>query len=487
MHFKGRTVAVLVIAAMIGSSLLTMTITASDVVQQWFEPQNKQVQSPSKQPTVKQPTSGLKLDKIKKAYDILRTSYVEQVNEDDLINGAINGMLKTLEDPYTVYLDPEAAQQFQESLESSFEGIGAEVNMQNGRVTIVAPIKGAPAEKAGLRPKDQILFVNGINLEGMTLYEAVSKIRGPKGSKAQLVVSRPGVPNPIEIVVVRAEIPIETVYSKTFDDYGYIQITQFNIETAQDFKKQLQSLEEKGIKGLVIDVRDDPGGLLEIVVEIAQELVPAQKPILQVEGRTGEGRKFYSDLNEPKPYPIVVLINGGSASASEILAAALKESAGYPLIGETTFGKGTVQRTESMSDGSNIKLTIAKWLTPNGNWIHEKGIKPDIAVKQPEYFYTAPLQVEKELKLDMNSQQVVSLQKFLVGLGLDPGRTDGYFSKQTESAVKAFQKLYDIPVTGVVDTKTATIIGEKIFEKARDPKSDMQLQTALQTLRDMAK
>ena len=297
-------------------------------------------------------------------------------------------MIESLGDPYSAYMSPKEAAQFEEDLQSSFTGIGAEVTLTNGQVTIIAPIKDSPAEKAGSRAGDQVLKVNGQSLEGMDIQEAVSKIRGPKGSKAQLLISRPGVSEPLNITVVRDEISLQTVEATMLPDkIGRITLTQFSENTAEDFAKELKKLEDQGINGLVIDVRGNPGRLLQSVLEICDQLVPGKKRVLMTEDKSGSRTEYHSKQETKKPYPITVLIDKGSASASEILAAALKESGGYPLVGETTFGKGTVQTTKSFDDGSNLKLTIAKWLTPEGNWIDQhggtKGIKPDVPVKKP--------------------------------------------------------------------------------------------------------
>ncbi|WP_027409316.1 S41 family peptidase [Anoxybacteroides tepidamans] len=426
------------------------------------------------------------LKKVEQAYELIKSRYVQKVNDEKLIEGAIQGMISTLNDPYSVYMDEETAHQFNESLNSSFEGIGAEVSMVDGKVTIVAPFKNSPAEKAGLKPNDQIVKVNGQSLEGLDLYEAVLKIRGKKGTTVQLDILRPGVKDVIKVKVVRDEIPIETVYDsvKTYNGkkVGYLEITSFSENTAQDFKKKLTKLEDDKINGLVIDVRGNPGGYLQSVEEILKQFIPKSKPYVQIEERNGHKQQFYSDLAAKKPYPIVVLIDKGSASASEILAGAMKEAGGYKLVGETSFGKGTVQQAIPMGDGSNIKLTLYKWLTPEGHWIHKKGIKPDVAVKQPEYFHATPIHINKPLVYDMNNEQIKSAQQMLKGLGFDPGREDGYFSKETTAAVKAFQKANKLPVTGKIDKQTAAVLETKVLEAVRNDNNDEQLKAAMKVL-----
>nr|WP_102346681.1 S41 family peptidase [Bacillus sp. Marseille-P3661] len=426
------------------------------------------------------------VEKINQVLDLISTSYVEETERNKLIEGAINGMVGVLEDPYSVYMDQETAHQFNQSLDSSFEGIGAEVSMEDGKVTIVAPFKDSPAEKAGLKPKDHILSVDGESLEGLDLYEAVLKIRGEKGSVATLEVERSGTADTLKIDVTRDEIPLETVYSsiKDYQDkkVGYIEITSFSEDTAQDFKKQLKELEDQKINGLVIDVRGNPGGYLQSVEDILKLLVTKEKPYVQIENRNGEKERFFSTLEEKKPYPITVLIDNGSASASEILAGAMKEAGGYEIVGEKSFGKGTVQQAIPLGDGSNIKLTLFKWLTPDGNLIHKQGIEPTVKVKQPDYFYASPVQLEEPLKYDVNNDQVKNVQIMLKGLGFEPGRIDGYFSKQTEIAVTAFQKANNLPNTGEVDKTTAGKLEEKIIEQVRAEENDFQLQTAVKVL-----
>ena len=425
-------------------------------------------------------------EKISTAFRLIYKNYVEQVDEDKLTEGAIQGMLSTLDDPYSVYMDKKTAKQFNETLESSFEGIGAEVSMVDGKVVIVSPFKDSPAEKAGLKPKDQILKIDGKSIEGLDLYAATLKIRGKKGTTVKLEIKRDGLREPLTVEVVRDEIPHLTVNSDVMihndKKLGYLEITSFSQETAEEFKIELKALEEEGIEGLIIDVRNNPGGLLTAVDEILEELVTKEKPYVQIEQRNGEKMMNFSNLEEAKEYPIGVLIDDGSASASEILAGALKEAGNYPLIGINTFGKGTVQQPVPMGDGSNIKLTLYKWLTPDGNWIHKKGIAPTFEVKQPKLFHTHPLQVEDVLQTDMNNEQIKNAQDMLEALGYGPGRNDGYYSASTATAVKAFQKQADLPATGQIDSKTASAMEQEVLTQIKNPKNDLQLQTALRII-----
>jgi carboxyl-terminal processing protease len=426
------------------------------------------------------------LEKVEQAYDLISSRYVEKVDQEKLVEGAIQGMLSVLKDPYSVYMDKETAEQFSQALESSFEGIGAEVGMVDGKIVIVSPFKNSPAEKAGIKPNDQILEVDGKSVDGLDLNNATLKIRGKKGTKVELTIARKGLKDPLSISVTRDEIPLETVHAsiKKQDgkNIGYIELTSFSEDTAADFKKELSALENDDIKGLIIDVRGNPGGLLDSVGEILKEFVPKDKPYVQIEKRNGEKERYFSSISKKKEYPVFVLVNKGSASASEILAGSLKEAVGSQLIGETTFGKGTVQQAVPMGDGSNIKLTLFKWLTPDGNWIHKKGIQPDVAIKQPAIFATHPIQVEEPLEEDMNSEQVKNAQEVLASLGFAPGRTDGYFSTETTMAVKGFQLHADLEPTGKIDLKTAAKLEESAMEEMKKEQNDLQLQTALRLI-----
>ncbi|GGC82874.1 peptidase S41 [Thalassobacillus devorans] len=426
------------------------------------------------------------MKKVEQAYNVIKENYVEEVDDKQLMEGAIQGMLETLDDPYSVYMDKETMEQFDQSIESSFEGIGAEVSMVDGKVTIVGPIKGSPAEEAGLKPNDQILAVDGESVEGLDLYETVLQIRGEKGTEVTLTIQRPGVSDPVSIDIVRDDIPLETVYSeikeKDGKKAGVIEITSFSEKTSDEFKEALSELEGKGMEGLIIDVRGNPGGLFTDVQEILQNFIPEDVPYVQVEDKNGEKERYFSKMKDKKEYPVTVLMDEGSASASEILAAAMQEAGGYELVGEKTFGKGTVQQAIPMGDGSTIKITLYKWLTPDGNWIHEKGVQPTVKVKQPAYFYTNPVEIEEPLEYDQNNDKIKNIQVMLDGLGYDVDRSDGYFDKKTEEAVKQFQEDENLKVTGAIDQKTGGSIEAKIVDLIREGKNDKQMEKALDVL-----
>lgn len=435
-------------------------------------------------------TSGLskeQLLKVANTFRLIDKKFYQEVDNEKVVAGAIQGMLNALNDPYSVYMDAEEAEEFNSAvIESTFTGIGAEVTLNQGKVTVVAPIKDSPADKAGIRAKDVILSVNGESLDGLTLNEAVAKIRGPKGTKAKLTIMREGLSTPVEIAVVRDEIDFETVYANMLEEQiGVIEVRQFAQNTAARFLEELDVLEKEGMKGLIIDLRNNPGGVMLSAIEMAQPFVPKGQPIVQVENRNGEREVQPSETGTGKDYPVVVLINNGSASASEILAAAIAEAGGGTLVGERTFGKGLVQSAfdSGVGDGSNIKMTIAKWLTPDGNFINEDGIQPHIEVKLPDYYYVVPLSKAEDLKTGSLHNDVRNLQLMLEGLGLEPDRKDGYFSDKTAEMVKKFQQQHALPVTGVVDNDTAVKIEQALIEKMMDSSADQQMNKAIEHVR----
>ncbi|PWW08301.1 carboxyl-terminal processing protease [Paenibacillus cellulosilyticus] len=484
MHFKLRTVAVFVVLTMMISVLGTLMAT-----DKWVMQKLGGIPAASEAAAEGEGLSEKEEAKLGAVMDLIEDKYYKDVEREKVINGAIAGMMESLGDPYSVYMEKDTAKHFSESIGGSFTGIGAEVTIENGKVVVISAIKDSPASRAGVMPKDVLLSVNGEKLEGLQLNDAVSKIRGPRGTKAKLEIQRAGVNKPIRLELVRDDIDVETVYaSMKTDNIGLIEIRQFSKNTAERFAEELKKLEDQGMKGLVIDVRNDPGGVLPVVLAIAEPFIAQGKTMVQVEDR--EGTKETTESKGPgRNYPLAVLINEGSASASEILAGALQQSAGAVLVGAKTFGKGTVQVSydKSLGDGSLVKMTIAKWLTPNGTWVHEKGIEPDIAVAAPEVYKTAKLSRTEPLKKDQIGDDVSSLQHMLNALGYKTDRTDGYFSESTEKAVRQFQQSSSLPVTGVVDNATADAIEKGVVAWIRNPANDVQLNKALGTVREKLK
>ncbi|MFC6334857.1 S41 family peptidase [Paenibacillus septentrionalis] len=478
MQVRGRAVAAIVMLSVLASVIVTIFVT--DKLEEVPVAASTSVAAAADRGT--QLTDD-ELKQLNTVLDLLQTQYVTEVDRDELIDGAISGMMNALNDPYSVYMEAEVASKFSQSIEGSFSGIGAEVALENGQIVVVSPIKGSPAERGGLLAKDIILSVNGESLTGLTLQEAVNLIRGEKGTKAKLEVMRAGNSEPIAVVLIRDDIDIETVYSRIDENgVGVIEITQFSLNTAERFTEELAALEDKGIMGLVIDVRNNPGGVLQDVVAIAQLMMEQGKVVVQVEDRSGKRDKTFAEGGEKKDYPIVVVTNGGSASASEILAGALQEAAGATVVGEQTYGKGTVQVSfnQLFDDGGLIKMTIAKWLTPNGNWINEKGVTPNVIVEPPAIYSVARLNLTEELKEDQLSEKIRSVQIMLEALGYEVDRTDGYFSANTAEAVRKFQRDHGLKSTGIVDTTTASKLEEKVIAFIRDDANDPQMQKALE-------
>ncbi|MXQ52810.1 S41 family peptidase [Shimazuella alba] len=476
MTFRSRTVALMVIAGMALGSLLTALFFMNDETEK----------APSQVTSESQAYKNYE-EKLKKTFDTIRQNYVRNITDQALMDGALRGMIAALGDPHSEYMNPQEAKQFLSSImNSSFSGIGAGVVLKEGQVTIESIVKDSPAEHAGLQVNDQIRKVDGKSIVGLTLNEAVAKIRGPKGSKVTLEVVRNG-GAPFAVTAVRKEIPQKTVSNKMMDNHiGYIGISQFSQTTDKEFFTSIAQLEKQNMKGLVIDLRGNPGGLLSVVVKMCEQLLPEGKLIVSTQDKAGNKSVYRAKATKVKSYPITLLVDNSSASAAEIMAAAFQQSGGYTVIGQKTYGKGSVQSSVEFSDGSNIKLTIAKWLTPNGTWIDQhggtKGLSPNIEV-QPFTFTQANLpEGKKTWKQDSNGTDVKNMQLILDALGLKPGRTDGYFDVQTESALKNFQKSNNIPVNGQLDPKTANALATAYQNVLRDPKNDKQLQTAIQFL-----
>jgi carboxyl-terminal processing protease len=333
---------------------------------------------------------------------LIEKEYVDEVQSKELIQKAIQGMVQSL-DPHSSLLPPEAFEDLQIDTEGKFTGIGIHITMKDGFVTVISPIEDTPAHKAGIIAQDRIIKVDDKPVKD--LREAVSMMRGPKGTQVSVTIMREGEKEPLDFDLVRDVIPIVSVKAITVKPgYGYIRLSQFSGNTNQDFEDALKKLESSPVplKGLILDLRNNGGGLLNQAIRVS-DLFLEEGKILSIEGRNKKNTKVYMATPDEviRKYPMVVLINGGSASASEIVAGALQDQKRALILGTTSFGKGSVQTVETLRDGSGLKLTIARYYTPNGRSIQAKGIEPDIILKHkridPKAFEEEGLLKEKDL------------------------------------------------------------------------------------------
>ena len=321
------------------------------------------------------------LKQFSQVMDLIEKSYVQEVDREELVKGAIEGMLRNL-DPHSGYLDKDAFQEMQVETSGEFTGVGIEITLQNGRLTVVSPIEDTPAYEAGLKAGDVILEINGEPTQDISIMDAVHKIRGPKGSEVELTILHKGADKPETITVVRDVIPVHSVKSRTLEPgYEYIRITNFNQNTTSELKEVLQNKRDK-LKGVILDLRNNPGGLLDQAVSVA-DMFLSQGKIVYTKGKVDQAQMSFSAKeaeSDLKSQPMTVLINAGTASASEIVAGALQDQKRALILGERSFGKGSVQTVIPLADGSGIKLTTARYYTPSGRSIQAEGIAPDLTV-----------------------------------------------------------------------------------------------------------
>lgn len=341
--------------------------------------------------------------KLFRATQVVKSLYVGEIVSGTLMTGSTKGMVNSLGDPYSVYMDPKMYAELMLETKGSFGGVGIVLGVKEKTLTVVAPIEGTPAETAGIMSGDVILRIDSQDTKDMALDEAVGKIRGPEGSQIKLTLLRGGQEK--EYVLTRATIVLKSVSGKMLDgNMGYIRLSMFSETTGSDFAQKMRELEEQGMKSLVLDLRNNPGGLITESVKVAGLLVP-KGPVVSVIVKDGSRETFESKLDKPI-VPLVVLINGGSASASEIVAGAVQDTGAGKLVGVKTFGKGSVQRVVPLDKDSAVKITIAQYHTPKDRSIHGIGIEPDVLVEMPAVRDDAP----KELK-DVQLERAIEVLK----------------------------------------------------------------------------
>jgi len=370
-------------------------------------------------------------DKLKVFTEILsliQSNYVEEANPRDLIYGGVKGMLDTL-DPHSAFMTPEAFKEMQVETQGSFGGLGIEITVKDRMLTVVAPIDGTPADRGGIQPGDRIVKIEGQPTKDMTLMDAVRKLRGAKGSKVTISILRgEESAEPLDITLVRETIEVHSVRSKDLGDgIYYVRITSFQEKTSKDLEKALEKAQKAGDAALILDLRNDPGGLLNQAVAVSDMFLDKGQLIVYTQGRIkNQDLRFTSEHSTGLPkWPMVVLVNGGSASASEIVAGALQDWKRAVLVGTKTFGKGSVQTVIPLSDGSGLRLTTAKYFTPTGRSIHGIGITPDIVVEPPKPDATAQRQKEEDARRlsagERPREQRIGEQQ---GEGVEIGRRD---------------------------------------------------------------
>ena len=334
-------------------------------------------------------------------WSLVKKNYVKQPVEDqDLFYGALKGLVMGIDDPYSVFLKPDLAKKFLDDMSGSFEGVGMEVGMKDGRVTVIAPLPDTPAFRAGIRPGDKIFAVDDKDISGLSLDEAVNLIRGEKGTPVVLTIWRDGETKTEDIEIIRDVIDVKSVsWELKGNNIAYLNITHFSEDTWPDFKDVAQVIVRAKPNGLVVDLRNNPGGYLDTAVNMAGYWLGQNVIVVSKNAREIEREYRSNGLGELKHIPTIILVNEGSASASEILAGALQDYKQATILGEKTFGKGSVQELESLSDGSALKLTVARWYTPLGRSIEEQGILPDIEVilTQEDYILNRDPQLDRAL------------------------------------------------------------------------------------------
>lgn len=414
--------------------------------------------------------------------ETVQSNYYKDVNKQSLIEGAYKGIFNVL-DPYSTYFTPAEYESFNTSLEGEFSGIGASITEgDSGYVEVVAPIKDTPADKAGLQPGDMIIKIDGIDAAGFTTEKAVSLIRGEKGTAVTLTIKRPGLSDSLEFTIVRDTIILKSVNYEILDSgIGYIQITEFGDKTNSEFDAAMAYMTNKDVKKLIVDVRNNPGGYLDTAIHISDYFIPEGKQIVKIDYK-GTNDRTYRATTAKAPMDVAVLVNGGSASASEIFSGSLQQTGNAVVIGTNSFGKGTVQNLMPLTNGGAVKLTIAEYLLNNDYKVNGIGIKPDIVVE-------APVNMTDELAatlapMNVNSGtislNVYAVQQRLALLGYDI-KADGLYGPMTKAIVKEFQTSHSLSATGLLTKETMTAIQNALVsEDARN--YDPQLEAAIEYL-----
>ncbi|UWF55788.1 S41 family peptidase [Staphylococcus hyicus] len=424
-------------------------------------------------------------DKLTQVYEVLAKDYYKSPNKDKLLQNAINGMTKGLNDPYTEYIPKDKSQAFNEDVTGDFVGIGAEMQQKGNQIIITSPMKGSPAEKAGLKPKDILKAVDGKSIKGKNLNDVIPKIRGEKGTQVTLTIERGNTSK--DFTVKRDTIHVKSVEVETKGNVTVFKVNKFQEGTANELKTAIQKSQEAGHKNIVIDLRNNPGGLLDEAIKMSNIFLDKGKTVLYLE--KGKQQEAVQTPNKPLAHVselnVSVLVNEGSASASEIFTGAMKDHKIAKIYGSKTFGKGIVQTTREFDDGSILKFTEMKWLTPNKTFIHGKGIQPDIDIKGAPFETLTVIPSDKVFKEGDNDKHVKSIKIGLNALGYQIDTTDTNFDSSLRVAVIQFQEAHQLKTTGEFDKQTNHKFTQLLVEKAT--KEDPVLEKTIKQIKEHLK
>ena len=421
-------------------------------------------------------------EKLSKVYETLANDYYQTPNKDKLLENAINGMTKGLKDPYTEYISKDKTTAFNEDVTGDFVGIGAEMQQKGNQIMITSPMKASPAEKAGLKPKDILKAVNGKPVKGKTLNEIIPQIRGKKGTKVTLTIQRGSESK--DFTVERDTIHVKSVEVEKKGNVTVFKVNKFQDGTSGELKSAIQKAQQSGAKNILIDLRNNPGGLLDEAVKMSNIFLKKDEPVLYLEkGKQTEAVKTSNEpLKNVNDLNISVLVNEGSASASEIFTGAMKDHKIAKIYGTKTFGKGIVQTTRELEDGSILKFTEMKWLTPNKQYIHGKGIQPDVKVAGADFENLNVIPSDQTFKMGDTNTHVKSIKIGLDALGYSSGTQNEQFDSRLQETIKKFQSTHDLNITGEFDKQTNQKFTELLVEKAS--KEDPMLEKTIQKLKE---
>lgn len=429
--------------------------------------------------------SGTNLSRFQSVYDVIEDSWVD-TNEKpaDLETAAIKGFLENIGDPHTMYFTNEQLNDFTSAVEGSFAGIGVTYSMSDDGGHVSSVMEGTPASKVGIQPGDVFTAVDGKSVVGLTTNEVKDLVTGKEGSKVTLTVQRGS--ETLSFELIREMIDSSVTYEKRDNNIGYLDINTFGNLTDQSVKKALDFFTNNQVETIVIDLRDNTGGYLSSVQAVLSLFVEKGTTLFSMQEKNGPAQPFKA-LNDSH-YTFkqgYILVNGETASASEVMSGALSQILDYQLIGKTTYGKGTAQTQMMLSDMSSIKYTYARWLLPNGQCINGVGLKPDFEIDAPALsdFYNVVLEEDEVLKYDMVSQKVADMQHMLTTLGFDTKRVDGYFDENTQQALMAFEDEHALDVDGVYDVEDNNELISTLINYFADPKHDACYQKVLEEMR----